>query len=249
MLSQHCKLKYQSEFSHDFIDNIQHWRHKTSAIQLVSCEFDEKYYQPGLYSEFGIMRPEEITRSVAKRQADFLAGRYMAKQCLLVVGFQPADIPIINIGAHRSPVWPEGFIGSITHNASRVICALSKTTDTQYLGIDIESIIAIDSLAEVADIVQNKTEKQLLLAENFSENVLSTLIFSAKESLFKALYSKVNDYFGFECARVVDIDTKRCCLYLELDDKFARLYKLNRYYTCWYELRPDQVISIIYADR
>jgi enterobactin synthetase component D len=41
-----------------------------------------------------------------------------------------------------------------------------------------------------------------------------TLAFSAKESLFKALFPKVNTYMGFEWARVTELSEKTITLAL-----------------------------------
>jgi len=45
---------------------------------------------------------------------------------------------------------------------------------------------------------------------------LVTLIFSAKESLFKALYPHVGNYFGFEAAKLLELHLEAGVLIFEL---------------------------------
>ncbi|SUI55146.1 Uncharacterised protein [Serratia marcescens] len=55
-----------------------------------------------------------------------------------------------------------------------------------------------------------------MLRETLPFNELLTLTFSAKESLFKALYPQVRCYFDFLDARMVAVDTQRQTFVLAL---------------------------------
>jgi enterobactin synthetase component D len=48
--------------------------------------------------------------------------------------------------------------------------------------------------------------EEALLAGPFPYANALTLAFSAKESLFKAIYPKVGHYFDFDCAKWIDAD-------------------------------------------
>ena len=59
-------------------------------------------------------------------------------------------------------------------------------------------------------------EREALLREALPFNELLTLTFSAKESLFKALYPQVRCYFDFLDARMVAVDMQRQTFVLAL---------------------------------
>ena len=58
----------------------------------------------------------------------------------------------------------------------------------------------------VATQATGRGELEALAAEGLSAEALLTLVFSAKESLFKCLYPRVGRYFDFQEARVVEVN-------------------------------------------
>ena len=60
------------------------------------------------------------------------------------------------------------------------------------------------------------SDKDLKAHNDFSQEELLTLIFSAKESLYKALYPSVKKFFGFEAAAVKKIDSQNKEFTIEL---------------------------------
>jgi 4'-phosphopantetheinyl transferase EntD len=75
----------------------------------------------------------------AARMRELETGRFYAKQALLMVGVSAADLPI---AANRTPLWPEGTIGSITHAAKcgegYCAAAVGHARDIRAIGIDVE---------------------------------------------------------------------------------------------------------------
>ncbi|WP_419718484.1 hypothetical protein [Erwinia aphidicola] len=61
-------------------------------------------------SKLNILVPDSIRLSVKKRQAELLAGRYMAKLCLEALSVVDRDVLI---GYQREPMWPEGVTSAI----------------------------------------------------------------------------------------------------------------------------------------
>ncbi|MEW9905918.1 MAG: hypothetical protein AB2990_00800 [Candidatus Symbiodolus clandestinus] len=51
-----------------------------------------------------------IGTAVPKRQAEYLAGRYLSRLLFTEQGLNLIQIPS---GAHRQPLWPIGWLGSI----------------------------------------------------------------------------------------------------------------------------------------
>jgi 4'-phosphopantetheinyl transferase EntD len=75
----------------------------------------------------------------SERTSEFYTGRLYAKEALGLFGVQFVDL---QVGDDRRPVWPAGYIGSITHTrkASRGFCAAAVARDDEWraIGIDAE---------------------------------------------------------------------------------------------------------------
>ncbi len=90
---------------------------------LLSTRFDSSQLASDDFQRSAIEPPASIQRSVAKRQAEFLAGRVCARaalQQLEGLSVSPA------IGEDRAPVWPVHIAGSITHSTGRAAAIVAK---------------------------------------------------------------------------------------------------------------------------
>jgi 4'-phosphopantetheinyl transferase EntD len=78
------------------------------------------------------------------RLRELRTGRDYAKQALSGFGFNNVQLPI---GVDRSPVWPRGTIGSITHtgDSTKNHCAVAVglSAEIRSIGIDIETDVAL----------------------------------------------------------------------------------------------------------
>src|SRR3990167_6768713 len=86
-----------------------HWPlpHSLPALQLISTTFTPELLGAADFSRCAI----EPVRGVAKRQAEYLAGRLCAREALRrLTGI--ATTPAC--GEDRAPQWPLGVVGSIT---------------------------------------------------------------------------------------------------------------------------------------
>ncbi|MBY6211819.1 4'-phosphopantetheinyl transferase superfamily protein [Microbulbifer agarilyticus] len=201
--------------------------HDSAGFYQAGCRFDVDRYQPSLFAEAGILLPAQIARAVPQRQAEFLAGRYLAHSILGELHSPNREAPHIGIGEQRDPVWPKGVVGSITHCGSEAACVLASKARLRYLGIDRENWMTQNVYDEVVSSILDVDELTRLADVHLPSTQAATLIFSAKESLFKALYPTVQCYFGFECARLVSVDMDKRNLVLELREDFARRYQLQ----------------------
>jgi len=196
----HLDAAYNTQFINEFnlaFPGVEH-------LTLASYHFNIVNYNSRLFEQFNINFPDAIKSSVLKRQAEYLAGRYAARCALHKLGL---EVKGITTGKHRSPVWPSGISASITHTDSIAICAASYKYDHEYLGIDLEKRLNLKCVADIKNSIINLQEENLLLKSELSFEDAFTLTFSAKESLFKALYPRVGRYFDFSAAQIIDI----CC--------------------------------------
>jgi enterobactin synthetase component D len=132
----------------------------------------------------------------ARREREFAAGRRCAAKALLDAG---SDDLTVGVLPDRSPRWPAGFVGSITHSASFAWAAVARDTDLRSLGIDSEPIFDEGALREAAPVALDAGEWQL--AGHGDPATYATLVFSAKESLYKCLNPCTGVFFEFADVR------------------------------------------------
>ena len=169
---------------------------------IIRSKYDAKLYSRALFHQFQIPCPDAIRQAVTKRQAEYLAGRYCAKLALAELGILTTSIPS---GLHRNPLWPPTIKGSITHTATTAFAATGLASHFDYIGIDSEYLLSLPVAREISPTIITDAEQQELQLWPMSFEQAVTLVFSAKESLFKALYPMVGDYFDFTAAEIVGL--------------------------------------------
>jgi 4'-phosphopantetheinyl transferase EntD len=125
-----------------------------------------------------------VARAVEKRRREFTAGRACARAALAGLGSPARAIPV---GPDRAPVWPAGFVGSITH-CDGFCCAVAAGASTVAgLGVDAED--AGDLTDAVARYVLRPDELAPALRQSAPDGASwPKLAFSAKEAVYKCLH-------------------------------------------------------------
>ncbi len=176
------------------------------ACVLACVQFAPTAIDAGRFRAAGIECPAHIASAVPKRQAEFFHGRLCAQTAMRLLR---QDAPQVGIGRMREPLWPADLIGSITH-AADMAAALVLPASLGYdgVGIDIETVLSDDGAREVRAVVANDGESRYLATfdEALGPNVPLTLLFSAKESFFKAVHGAVRRYFNFDALELERID-------------------------------------------
>ena len=150
-----------------------------------------------------------------KRQIDFLVGRYCAFRALRDLGISPSE-RTLGTDKDRVPIWPTGVVGSITHTKDYGAAIAGSQTHFKGIGIDAELIIdnANDALAKHICVPQEL--ETLSSKAEMDRRELLTLVFSAKESLYKAIFPSQRKFFGFQSAKVTSIDCSKNELSIQL---------------------------------
>ncbi|EME3970906.1 4'-phosphopantetheinyl transferase superfamily protein [Vibrio fluvialis] len=172
---------------------------------------------------YGLMLPEDLQRAVAKRQAEFIAGRVAACDALQAAGVPPQ---MLVVGKHRAPRWPQGVVGSISHNENLALAVAQRVdsdVDALLLGVDVESRIDERSLPAIQSTIAAAQEAAILAGVSLNVAQCVTTLFSAKESLFKALYPRVGQYLEFHDSRLLTWDEANGRLTLQLVQRAAEL--------------------------
>lgn len=251
MFSHHIGCGKDAESS--FIGVPRGWHISEHQLTLHIRHYNVQYFASEIFATQGIDYPESVRRSVTKRQSEFLAGRICARDALLDTDLIEENVPTIDIGSHRSPVWPKGYLGSISHTSSIAACVVARQDQFRYLGLDIEQIVDQSTLADIASMVGkgaewnlfNRNQAEQKPTTELSEAQKLTLLFSAKESLFKAVYPKVLQYFDFDRATLVRWLPNAQKLVLRLCDAFARQHQLPSTFTVSYEFSEREVLTLL----
>ncbi|NWF06656.1 4'-phosphopantetheinyl transferase superfamily protein [Pseudomonas salomonii] len=169
---------------------------------FLSTRFDPALLLADDFQRSAVPPPASIQRSVAKRQAEFLAGRLCARAALQLLD-QLDCVPAI--GDDRAPVWPRHISGSITHSNGHAAAIVGHKAQWRGLGMDLENLLSLERAERLAGEILTPDELQrMALGPREQVALLVTLTFSVKESLFKALYPIVQKRFYFEHAEVLE---------------------------------------------
>ncbi len=147
--------------------------------------------------------PEEeavIASAVQKRRNEFTSARACARTALATLEIE--RLPLVP-GPWGAPTWPTGVVGSITHCSGYRAAAVARHAEIAALGIDAEPHARLPG--EVLETISISPERDRLehLAA-FDESVCwDRLLFSAKESVYKAWYPMTGRWLGFDEASVV----------------------------------------------
>lgn len=114
------------------------------------------------------------------RRRDFTLGRHCAHAALAAAG----GAGTIWRAAHGTPIWPQGFMGSITHTKGYAAAIAARHGRHAGLGIDAEQVgrIGEDLFARLFD----AREQAWLGGCGAAIPAMATLLFAAKEAAFKA---------------------------------------------------------------
>ena len=179
------KLKTNNEFSQISVEEM--FNGNVSACLEKIADHSE------------MLLPEEkkiVETVVQKRREEFSTGRLCAHTAMRSVLSQANQAPLLP-GSKREPLWPEGLIGSISHSADCCVAVVSSDPTIKSLGIDIEKREGIKT--GVRDLICLPEELSLL--GEFEQNPEAwKLIFSAKESVYKALFPVLQKWIGFSDA-------------------------------------------------
>lgn len=211
------------------------------AVSACLVEFDNASYSDVCFNQLAIPFPDMLKQAVAKRRANYLAGRYAASQLLLhKAGCKSA----VEIGSDRAPVWPVGWRGSISHTEKWALAIQVPLRFNLSLGVDIETFRP-EIMREIATIFTTASERDALFASGLPFETALLIAFSAKESLFKALYPQARHIFGFEAAKLCELSSHNNIFTLELTRQLAANLHAGYRTTGQYLLGEDGVITLI----
>ncbi|MFS0697410.1 4'-phosphopantetheinyl transferase family protein [Streptomyces nitrosporeus] len=141
-----------------------------------------------------------VATAVDRRRAEFATVRHCARAALASFGIPPG--PVLR-GPRGAPRWPDGMVGSLTHCEGYRAAAVARDSTAASLGIDVEPDRPLRSEG-VLNLVSLPGEQAALreLAARRPDVNWDTVLFSAKESVYKAWSPLTGRWLGFHDARV-----------------------------------------------
>lgn len=147
--------------------------------------------------------PEEallVRSAVDKRRAEFTTARHCARQALTRLG---APAGAILTGERGAPLWPREVVGSITHCDGYRAAVVARPAHVTAIGVDAEPALPLpEGVLEAVALPDEQTAVKELLA-SAPGVAWDRLLFSAKESVYKAWYPLMGRFLEFEEARLV----------------------------------------------
>jgi 4'-phosphopantetheinyl transferase EntD len=144
--------------------------------------------------------PEEealAARAVEKRRRELAGGRECAHRALATLGVEPG--PIL-AGPKGEPLWPAGTVGAITHTGGYRAAVVARAEDLAALAIDAEENAPLPA-AVLSDVARPEERARLAELARTEPGVhWDRLLFSAKESVYKAWFPLTGRWLGFEDA-------------------------------------------------
>jgi len=135
--------------------------------------------------------PEEealVAGAADKRVREFRTGRLCAHRAMGLIGLEPR--PVLR-GERGAPMWPAGVVGSITHCAGYRAAAIAR--GALAIGIDAEP----HRPAPPGVLDRIATAEEIAGLDRLGVEEPDLLLFSAKESVYKAWNPLTGHWLGF----------------------------------------------------
>jgi 4'-phosphopantetheinyl transferase EntD len=132
---------------------------------------------------------EQIECAVPGRRAEFATTRQCARLAMARLG-RPATV-LLRVD-HGEPCWPPGIVGSMTHCAGFRAASVAEAAVVSAVGIDAEPHAALPTgILERISLPAERAHLAELVAPD-------RLLFSCKESVYKAWFPLTRRWLGFD---------------------------------------------------
>lgn len=219
---------------------------------IVRCDYDSAEFLRSDFALSGISLPGALHNALPRRLASFLAGRVCARLALAVLGWPvggsdgvPDCVP--QFGKDGQPVWPDAVHGSISHTATVAVCAVQWRGEHRGLGIDVENCMADQTARETAYLLADAKELALLQNQPVAFEWALSCLFSAKESLYKALFPTVGRYFDFLDAELMLIDWETGQFSLRLKTDLHPACRAGQVYSGQFIQWQSELLTLLHA--
>lgn len=193
---------------------------------LLGPRFAVDLAAPNLDDERSLFPDERqyIANAAPGRRAEFATVRACARRALASLGASPCSfVP----NPDRSPSWPPGVTGSMSHTHGCCAAAVSLDLGVIGVGIDIEVDCSLPNELESA-ICTDYERAWLDQQPNAERGHLTRLIFSSKEAVYKCQYPVTTKVLAFNDVTLdLDLSLRRFSVKATADANAQLLARLN----------------------
>jgi enterobactin synthetase component D len=175
-----------------------------------------------------------------RRRFSFALGRAAARDALADIGIAPVAI---QRGPAGEPVWPNGIVGAISHTGDLAVAIVGWQSDYAGLGIDLERLSPGLSVRAARLVC---TPAEMTWVGDGGGSSRGTMLFSAKEAVFKALFPIERIWLGFGDAELA-WQPERCAFEARLLKSAGRSYPSGSALQVQCTLTHAEVLSTTYA--
>ena len=169
------------------------------GLGIVSAQDCPKY---ALHrKEAGILSP----RARSRKQIEFASGRAASHFALKQIGF--LSPPPVLRGQKGEPLWPKRIVGSITHCYPWSVAVAIRCPNIFATGVDLETTKRMTG-GDISELVCGSAELDWVRAGDAQERL--TMIFSAKEAIYKVFYPLYQRYIDFKDVELTWVPTQSC---------------------------------------
>lgn len=224
-----------------FIVFQQFLTHDGATASLYAIPICKEKFLISRFHEENIYFPSDVQRSAPKRQMEYFYGRLVARRAL--EDFQLGESRI-ETGLSREPIWPTGITGSITHNESYAAAIALDARVHGAIGIDLETLISKEKIDGVLSTIATVSEASYLLQlkTNLSVETLVTVLFSAKESFFKAAFPLVGFFFDFDAVELCFLDPNKKTLVFRVQSTLSKFFIRGSFHKGRYECINSKMV-------
>jgi enterobactin synthetase component D len=209
---------------------------------LMSGAFKLDQFDEVFFSDAAIHLPAAISRASDKRKAEYFCGRYLAALALHHYGVEHFDLLADD---KRCPQWPAGFIGSISHTDNFAVCALAPSSELSAIGIDCQEILSPAKAEKLWPKIIDSNEFDIITGSSVELNYGLSLCFSAKESIYKALYPFIRKFFGFSAAKLCAINSEQQYLEFDFSTQLAKPIGIKHSLRVYYRIDSNRALSYV----
>ena len=174
-----------------------------TGVNGTMVRYCVEHFEPHMLEECPYVEPHLVFNSVKQRQIEHLAGRYCSNRALQTL-FNTERSFLIGKGRHGQPLWPSSVVGSIAHSQDWAVAIVSQ--HAKWLGIDCEDIMTMETAQQISTMIAQPNELSLLSKCDLPFNYLLSLLFSAKESIYKAIYPQIEKILDFNVVSINKFD-------------------------------------------
>lgn len=162
----------------------------------------------------------EVAHAIHRRRVEFATGRACARRALARIGVSGF---LLRNDDRRSPRWPPNVVGSLTHTGEVPggYCAVVVARADRMLTVGVDAEKATELPARLWSFVLTPAEELWMRGLSPArQGLMAKVIFSAKETYYKAQYPITRRWLGFQDVTVV-LDVGRETFEVELSSNVS----------------------------